>query len=177
MPWDSAYEASASAARAKYQNALAALGYNRTSLQQDYGLDAGFNDYKANPYSRAAELQNSYERANRASQTSMGAAGHLYSGSTQNQLTYNAVSKDRGYNDLRTAYQNALQEIRNKELGAGDEMNEALANAMWQRVEAAQSQPLDPTVVAGPAPAPAGRGSYAKSKKHGKYGIGKGRRA
>ena len=169
MPWDSAYETNVSAARAKYNNALAALGYNRQAVQQDYGLDAGFNDYKANPYSRAALLEGTFQKANRASQTSLGEAGQLYSGALQNQLGYNRSAHDQDMNSLRSAYQNALQEIRNKELASADDLGEAIGEAGWRRVEAAEREPLDPSSVAGP-----GRGR--KSKGRPRIGVGRARR-
>src|ERR1700749_1508782 len=79
MPWNPAYEASLGTAKAKYGNALAGISANRLMAQQEYGLDPGFNDFASNPYSRAAELEQSFQRKDRASQTSMGGAGHLYS--------------------------------------------------------------------------------------------------
>lgn len=169
-PWNSAYETSVAGARAKYNNALAALGYNRQALQQDYGIEAGFNDYKSNPYSRAAELQRSYERANRGSQTSLGSSGHLYSGAMQNQLGYNRSARDQGSHELQSSYLNALQEIRNKELGAGDELNEAIGNAAWRRVESAEREPLDPSLPVGTAPPP-------RKKHKARIAVGKARRA
>src|SRR4029077_719627 len=175
-PFNPAYEASLAAARAKYGNALAGIGATRMSTQQEFGLDPGFNDSASNPYSRAAELEQSFQRNNRASQTSLGSAGHLYSGALQNQLGYNRTGHDREENSLKTAYQNALQELMAKERAAEGELQGAEAEAMWKRAEAAEREPLEPETASAPSGGGGGRGSFAKTKKGRKYGIGKGRK-
>jgi hypothetical protein len=177
-PWDSAYEASLAAAKAKYGNALTGIGAARLRTEQEYGLDPGFNGFASNPYSRAAELEQSFQRNNRASQTSLGGAGHLYSGSLQNQLGYNRTGHDREENSLKMAYQAALQELMAKELAAGDELKGAEAEAAWKKVEAAEKEPLEPETASAPSGGGgSGGGSYAKTKKGKKYGIGKGKKA
>jgi hypothetical protein len=180
MPWDSAYDASVAGARAKYGNALIGANANRLSAEQEYGFDPGFNDFAANPYSRAALLERSYQRANRASQTSLGSAGHLYSGALQNQLSYNRSGHDQEENSLRTAYQQALANIQAREREAEDELRGAEADAAWKRVEAAGRQPLDPSIApsgGGGSSDGSAPGSYAKTKKGTRYGVAKGRKA
>lgn len=173
MPWDSAYETSVSGAHAKYNNALAGIGASRLTTQQEFGLDPGFNDFQSNPFSRAAQLERSFRRSNRGSMTSMGSAGHLYSGSLQNQLGYNRTNRDVEYNDLKTAYQNALADLQARERAAEDEMHGSESEAAWKRVEAAEREPLDTSTVA-PGSGP---GGYRKTKKGAKYGVSKGRKA
>jgi len=181
MPWDSAYEASVSGARTKFANSQIGIAANRLSLQQEYGLDPGFNDYQTNPWSRAALLEQSFQRSNRGSLTSMAAAGHLYSGSLQNQLGYNRTNRDREDNNLRGEYLAKLGELQAKERAAEDELHGGEAEASWRRVEAAEKEPLDTSTVSGGKGGgkkkKSGGGSYAKTKGGNKYGIGKGGKA
>lgn len=162
-PWDAQYESSVSNSNTKYNNALISLGLKKTALQQDYGIDPGFNDYKANPYSRAALLEQSYRRANRASANSLASAGQLYSGASQNAESYNREDNARSRDELERLYRSALQQNSDEVLAAGDQRSGEISDAGWKRVEAAQNAPLEP--VAPPT------AQSAKTKGGVKYGI------
>jgi len=144
-PWDSQYELSSAGATSKYNNANIGLDYKEQAYKQDYGLDAGFNDYKTNPYSRASLLEQSYQRANRGSTNSYAAAGQLYAGSTQNALGYNRDAVGQERDQLQKSYSAALQGVSAERLAASDRKNEEINNAGWSRLERAEGEPLDPT--------------------------------
>jgi len=143
-PWDSAEQLSDAGADAKYNNALLNLGYKKTAYGQEYGLDPGYNDYKANPYSRAALLEQTYQRANRASGNSLAAGGQLYSGASQNAETYNREHNSQERNALEGSYRKALQGIVEEEAGAKATREEEKAAAKWKAIEAASNAELEP---------------------------------
>lgn len=155
-PWDGAEQLSDTNADAKYNNALLNAGYKKTAYEQEYGLDPGFNDYKANPYSRAALLEQSFQRANRASGNSLAAGGQLYSGASQNAETYNREHKGQETNSLESAYRKALQGVNEEEAGALTTREEEKGNAKWKAIEAAGNAELEPDT------APAGANPYAE---------------
>lgn len=153
MPWDSAYEQSVGNARAKYNNALINAGLAQTTAQQEYGLDTGFNDYQANPYSRAALLEQSFQRANRGSTNSYASSGQLYAGSLSNALTANRSSYGESRDSLEKTYRAALQEIEDRKTQARNDMNDEIAGAGWDRVSAASAADLQPDTSPAPKPA------------------------
>jgi DNA-binding transcriptional MerR regulator len=170
-PWDSAEQLSVAGADAKYNNALLNSGYKRTAYEQEYGLDPGYNDYKANPYSRAALLEKTYQRSQRASGNSLAAAGQLYSGASQNAETYNREHKDQERNALEATYRKALQGVTEEETGALNTREEEKANAKWKAVEAAGNAPLEPD--ASPAGTGGGNGGGAGSRSNNSNKNGK----
>lgn len=143
-PWDSAEQLSVAGANAKYNNALLNSGYKKTAYEQEYGLDPGFNDYKANPYSRAALLEKTYQRSQRASGNSLAAGGQLYSGASQNAETYNREHNSQERNALESTYRKALQGVNEEEAGALNTREEEKAAAKWKAVEAASNAELEP---------------------------------
>lgn len=162
LPWDSNYELAVGGARNKYNSALINAGYAQTAAQQEYGLDPGFNDYKANPYSRAALLEQSYLKANRGSNTSYAAQGQLYAGSLSNALDANRSAYGQSRDSLEKAYRDALHEIDERRTNARNEMNDEIAQAGWDRVTSASGADLEPET------SPEGKKSGAKSNKNSK---------
>jgi len=154
-PWDAAEQLSDAGADAKYNNALLNARYKKTAYGQEYGLDPGYNDYKANPYSRAALLEQTFQRANRASGNSLAAGGQLYSGASQNAETYNREHKGQETNALEGSYRKSLQGVNEEEAGALTNREEEKANAKWKAIEAASAAELEPDT------APGGGGSQA----------------
>jgi hypothetical protein len=142
-PWNTAEQLSDAGAEAKYNNALLNAGYKKQAYETEYGLDPGYNDYKANPYSRAALLEQTFQRANRAGTTSLGAAGQLYSGASQNAETYNREHNAQERNSLESAYRKALQGVTEEEAGALASREEEKAAAKWKGVEAASNAELE----------------------------------
>lgn len=162
-PWSSAEELSNAGADAKYNAALLNLGYKRQAYQQEYGLDPGYNDYKANPYSRAALLEQTYRRANRASGNSLAAMGQLYSGASQNAETYNRENNAQERNALESTYRKALQGVNEEEAGALATREEEKAAARWKAIEAAANAELEPE-AAPAAPSSGGGGKKTNQK-------------
>lgn len=140
MPWDSAYELSVGGSNTKYNNSLINIAARRNLLKQEYGIDAGYD----NPYSKANLLEQTFQRANRAAQTSYGSAGQLYAGSLQNQTSYNRDNRGREDNAMQAAYRSALQDLIDAETTAGDLRNSEIGDAGWKRIEAASSADLEP---------------------------------
>lgn len=87
-----------------------AVGNIGATLNQEYlGYDTGYSptgarDY-SNPYSRAALLQESYNRSRRGTTNSYAAAGQLYSGAYGRMQDENARNYLIGSNQLQTAAQ------------------------------------------------------------------------
>jgi hypothetical protein len=169
-PWNSAYEQSVANARAKFNSANTGLDYQKTREDQEYGLTPGFNDYQSNPYSRAALLEQSYQRADRGSTNSYAASGQLYAGSLQNSLGVNRGNYGQGRDSLEKAYRDALQEITQKRLAAQNEENEEISNADWKRIEAAENAELEPETSPEPS-ASSGGGGKGKAKPKGKKAV------
>jgi hypothetical protein len=169
-PWDSAEQFSNANADTKYNNALLNAGYKKSAYETEYGLDPGYNDYKANPYSRAALLEQTYQRANRATGTSLGAAGQLYSGASQNAETYNREHNSQERNSLESAYRRALQGVTEEEAGALTTREDEKQAAKWKAIELAGNAELEPE--ASPAGnSGGGPGSAGPTKKVNKKPI------
>lgn len=162
QPFSSAYELTKAGAEKQLEDTRAGLAYKKTATESEYGLDPGSNDYATNPYSRAALLEQSYQRANRGSVNSGAASGQLYAGSTQNSQGYNRDARDLEHNNLSSSYQKALNAIREEGTAAENLEREKIAEAGWKRLEASENAALEPE--ASPEGAPAS-GSGAKKKK------------
>jgi hypothetical protein len=141
-PWDSAYESAVSGAHAGYQHRTAGFDEAERGIEQDYGLAPGFNDYKANPYSRAALLQSTYLQANRGAMNSAGL--QLYSGSTGNRLAHNRSERGERRNQLESEYRRDLEELRQDRLEAKERQREEEDDATWRRNETAEGADLEP---------------------------------
>lgn len=156
-PWNSKAEQIVAGARRNYLNAQGNFDLAESEAKQDYGLDPGFNDYKANPYSRAALLEQSYQNANRGTLNSAGL--QLYSGSTSNALSGNRSTFDFNKNALANSYREALGEITQGRTKAAEEKAEAEQQAEWDRISAAEAVEPDPET------APSGGGSGSKPQR------------
>lgn len=166
-PWDSQYELSAAGARQKYANTVNNLGLKKTATEQDFGLGNGYNDYQSNPYSRAALLEQTYQKANRGTGNSYAASGQLYAGSLSTALDANRQAEAQSHDSLEKEYRNALQSIRDEEVAAKNAEIGELGEAGWNRLERADSAPLDSSTAPEPAKtaAKASKPKAASSKK------------
>jgi hypothetical protein len=139
-PWDSRYEQTVAGARKSYLNAGANFDLSEQAAKQDFGLDSGFNDYKSNPNSRAALLEQSYQSANRGTMNSAGL--QLYSGATSNRLGANRSAYAGDRDQLAKAYQEALGEISSGRTEAAQRKGEEEQSAYWDRIgKAEESEP------------------------------------
>lgn len=175
-PWNSAAESIVAGARRNYLSSQANFDLAEQEAKADYGLDQGFNDYKTNPYSRAALLEQSYQNANKGTMNSAGL--QLYSGSTSNALGENRSTRDLNYNNLSNAYREALGEITRGRTEAAERRAEEEREAEWKRIEAAEASEPD----AEAAPASGGSGSSGGRKRKSSGGgkgpaVGRGRKA
>ena len=117
---------------------LAAINQQRQALGIGYGLGEFGGDAETNPYSRAALLQRSYERNQRASTNSMAAAGQLYSGSLSNARNFNRFNYDVGYDSMRKQYDAALARLNQQELDANTRYDDAIEAALRDAVNQGQ---------------------------------------
>lgn len=157
-PWDSRYEQTVAGAQKSYLNASGNFDLAEQTAKQDFGLDPGFNDYKANPNSRAALLEQTFNQRNRGTMNSAGL--QLYSGSTSNRLATNRSAYSGDRDQLAKAYRDALGEITTGRVKAQEDKETAEREAYWDRVGAAEDAPLD----AETAPAPGAPKAKAKKK-------------
>lgn len=160
-PWDSRYEQTVAGARKNYLDSYANFDLAEQGAKQDFGLEAGFNDYKTNPYSRAALLEESFQKGNRGT---VNAAGlQLYSGSTSNRLFNNRTNYGKGRDELMKQYQEALGEIGTGRREAAERKSEEEREAYWDRVGAAEGAPLEADTA--PPGAPPGAPGKKQNRK------------
>jgi hypothetical protein len=153
-PWDSKAEQIVSGARKSYLDASGNFDLNEQTAKRDFGLDPGFNDYKSNPNSRAALLEQSYQAQNRGTTNSAGL--QLYSGSTSNRLGANRANYGTNRDELAKAYRDSLGEISAGRTKAAEDKAEKEREAEWERIAAAEGS--EPEAEASPA-------GKAKAKK------------
>jgi len=146
-PWNTKAEQIVAGARRSYLNELGNYDLAEQTAKQEFGLDPGFNDYKSNPYSRAALLEQSYQNANRGTINSAGL--QLYSGSTSNALAGNRSVYGQSRDELEKAYRDALGEISAGRAKAAQEKAEREQEAEWERIAAAEAAPLEPEAAPG----------------------------
>lgn len=144
MPWDAQFELASAGAEKGYGDKQAYLGSKRLITQQGYGMDPGFNDYANNPFSRAALLRQSFDSATRGTTNSYAAGGHLYSGALHNAQGANRSSYDQNYDSLNREYLTDLGDIDREGAQALEDREGKINDAGWQRLQTAQSQPLEP---------------------------------
>lgn len=173
-PWSSRYEQSVGASRKRYLDSSSNFDLAEQQAKQDYGVESGFNDYKANPYSRAALLEQSYQRANKGT---INAAGlQLYSGSTSNRLSANRAANSEDRNRLMRDYQESLGEISTGRAEAAARKGEEEQEAYWDRI--AEAEKSEPEAQAAPA---GGKGKGKGRKPHrpapARRPVARGRRA
>lgn len=161
-PWNTKAEEIVSGARRNYLNQGIGFDLSEQQAKQEFGLDQGFNDYKANPFSRAALLQENYLNANRGTVNSAG--NQFYAGSTSNALGANRKGYDFNRNELASVYRDALGEISGGRAKASEEKAEREREAEWERIAAAEGAPLESEA----APGEGGRGKKKKSQPKGK---------
>jgi len=166
-PWNSKAEQIVAGARKSYLDASGNFDLAEQTAKQDFGLDPGFNDYKSNPYSRAALLEQSYQNANRGTMNNAGL--QLYSGSTSNALGANRGVYSQNRDELAKTYRDALGEITAGRTKAAEEKAEREREAEWERIAGAEGAELDPQTAPG-----GGGGKKGKPKSKPKGGGGKG---
>lgn len=157
-PWDARYEQAVAGGNKKYLNASGNLDLAEQAAKQDYGLDPGYNDYKVNPNSRAALLEEKFQQGNRGVVNSAGL--NLYSGSTSNRLANNRTVNAQNRDTLAKSYREALGGISAERTKAAEEKAETEQGAYWDRIGKAEEAPLDPSTAPGKSKAK----SKAKAK-------------
>ena len=167
-PWNSKAEQIVAGARRSYLDASNNFDLSEQQAKGDFGLDPGFNDYKSNPYSRAALLEQSYQNANRGTINSAGL--QLYSGSTSNALDANRGAYGRSRDELAKTYRDALGEISAGRAKAAQERAEAEREAEWDRIAAAES--AEPEPEAAPSSSASGQPKRKQKPKGGGKGGG-----
>lgn len=168
MPWNAAYETALGTANRDFNQANA----NIAQQQQQSNQMFGFGD-TSNPFSRAAMLQQAYQRSRANTLNTYAGRGQLYSGSTQNALGYDASNFNQGLDALQREYAAQNQEFAQSRL-----QNQ---NALTDAQQAAYAQALEDALNSRPEGAP-GLPRYVKrsfkrrirrAEKRGKKGRAK----
>jgi hypothetical protein len=176
-PWDAAAAGTEASALKRREDTLSGLGARWTLEQQEYGLEGPYADYKNNPYSKAALLQQNYDNARRGTTNSAGL--QLYAGSSINAQNANTNHYGEGRNALEKAYAADFAQNRAERLEAENGYQEAIDNARWEAVQAAlKAEPEaapeagggTPATFSGYAPTGKQAGPFFGSKGPGGYG-------
>lgn len=171
MIYDDAYNTRINNARKDLLNRLGQLGFswdeqNRKpiltdtgavhSLRTQYGFDLSGNYDPSNPYSQAALLRQAYQNRLKYNTNSMAAQGHLYSGALQARQAQALDTFNRGEHDLRTAYNNALQNLFNQAYAAIGDYTNVENQALWDLTLAKANDPAAAPAPEHAPPGPAG---------------------
>lgn len=148
IPWNRAYEQAVGDARKGFADTKAGLRQRRFSTLQSYGLNKGFNNAATNPYSRAAQLQKSYQQAQNANTNTAAASGQLYAGSYQNARNASLSDYNQRYDALAKEQWAELADIKSERLGARQELTGTITDARFQAALDATEQ--DPEAQASP---------------------------
>lgn len=145
LPFNAEYDATVAGATRNRDIALQNNAYARQQAQSAYGFDNPL----ANPYSKAALLQRSFDQFNQGTVNSSAAAGQLYAGSTQNALDAGMYDFGQQWNAGQTEYQNSLRDLTNLDLQANSEYADTVQQAEAKRLEAALAEGIDPGAAPG----------------------------
>lgn len=140
LPFNAEYDTTVSGLARNRNVALQNNAYERQQTQANYGFDNPL----ANPYSKAALLQRSYDQFNKGAINGAAASGQLYSGSTQTGLDEGLFNFGQEYNAQQSAYQNDLRGLTDADLAANTEYNDGLQNAEAKRLADALSTDVAP---------------------------------
>lgn len=140
LPFDAQYESTVAGLNRDRDVAAGQAGYQQQRIQSAYGFD----NPAANPYSRAAMLQRSFNQNNAQTMNSMAARGQLYSGATQTQMDTNVRDFGQAWDTARTDYEDQLRGISDDMLGAANDYTSGLAKAEADRLARALEIDVDP---------------------------------
>lgn len=173
MIYDDEYQKRISGARTDLKNKLEQLGFtwdeatrkpilNDTgaahNLRTQYGFDLSGNYDPSNPFSQATLLRQAYQNRLKYNTNSMAAQGQLYSGALQARQGQAHDTFNRGEHDLRTAYNNALQNLFNQAYAAIGDYTNTENQALWDLTLAKAGDPAAapaPEAASAPAETPA----------------------
>lgn len=105
LPWDNIAEGQVATAQKTAADTRTQIAANRALGLREFGLDPGYNDPKANPYSQAAILQHNHESNARGINVTAGQA--LYSGQTGNAQTIEQGRTNQAHQGLVGAEEQA----------------------------------------------------------------------
>ena len=139
MPHSAAYDNAMGAAT---RNRAQALGANKYSVGQ-VKANYGFDNPGANPYSKAALLQKSYDQTRAGSINSAAASGQLYSGSLQNRQNADLQNFGSAQHQLRTNYEQELFDLGQEWITAKNQYETDTGQAETDRAEEAANTPAE----------------------------------
>ena len=148
IPFNLATQNAINEGRTQRDQTLAGLRVQGLATQQAYGLEGPFADAATNPYSRAAQLQKSYEQAQRGNLNSSAAAGQLYAGSFQNARQATRADLDQKMDSLWKDYNADRFETRQEGIEARQDFRTLKANAPFEAIADALKE--DPEAMASP---------------------------
>lgn len=145
LPWNAQAETTIGGLNRDFNDTQAQLGAQRATTEQDYGIAPGYNDATMNPYSRAALLQQTYERNKATTMNTYAGRGQLYAGSTQNAANYDLGQQGAGLDQLQKSYLGDMTSLAQQGVAAQRTLTEGTAAARAKALEDALNAPLDPT--------------------------------
>jgi hypothetical protein len=137
LPWDNIAEGQVATAQKTGIDTKTQIAANRALGLSEFGLDPGYDDPKANPYSQAAILQHNHESNARGINVTAGQA--LYSGQTGNAQTIEQGRTNQAHqglvNEENQAKARWLGEEKAAEHREEEEINSAKEGAVQRGIE------------------------------------------
>lgn len=134
-PWNALAANKEAAAIKRREDTLAGLGSQWQLEQQSFGLEGPYANYENNPYSKAAQLQRSYDQGRQGTTNAAALKGHLYGGSLISQQLGNQFNFGQGYNALQSQYAADFARNTAERRAAEDAAQEAIDNARWEALQ------------------------------------------
>lgn len=150
LPWDRPAELQSGTAQKRWEDANAGIGSTREQRERYYGLEPGYNDWKANPYSQAALLQHQH-KVGESGVREGGQGNQLYSGAT--------INNERNETRRNALAFNSLTESLHAEQAQWKEEERAAERQREQEEREAQEAAIERAAGAELEPAPTGGGS------------------
>ena len=143
LPWSSQYETSVGGLGRDLNLANAGFAAEEANLRQSYGFDD-----PSDPFSRARQIQQNFERANRGTLNNYAGSGQLYAGSLSNARTIDRNNYERDHDAARKEYAAALQDLAMRRAQAQSDYDQGVLGAEADRLEYALSERPDPMETA-----------------------------
>lgn len=123
---DSGYNDTLALNKKRYDDRLTNIGTDETKTKFDFGFDD-----PTNPFSRVTEMKRQFLAKSKGDATSINSRGMTLSGANLRLLDRNKRSADKGGQDLRNAYEAALEALRRQRVAAGTD-KEGQDLGAWQ---------------------------------------------
>jgi len=158
MPWNAEYETTTGKLDRDYNYEQGNIAADELNTQRAYG----FTD-SSDPFSRARQLQENFQNANRGTLNNYAASGQLYAGSLNNARGIDRQNFEQGWDTSKKEYDSTLMSLQQRRLEAQRQRDEGKLAAEAQRLEDAAAERVDPAEA--PPPPRFVRDFYRQQKK------------